>query len=624
MKFYRFVNHNKHLVQLTGPHKEVVKVGAGKEITLPDYYIKYCPKYIRVISSTSETQDQQNNIKKIPVESTYVKTKLSRPDKQPIINKVKRGGVRQVSISNTKTKRSPNIVGRSSGSHVTATNKFKNLIKDESFAISNNIGVGILSYNRLSTIKRLLDSIKAHTDLSKTTIFVSDESDKQEVKSYLKSVKWIVLLDNQDRLGIAGNSNRLLQCLSRFKHKILLNDDVEIKKDGWDKFYFDAMKTTGMHHFCYRQDGVYGANSSQIKTSSNNGYKINTIQDKPQGAVMVFDDVAFDKVGYFDIGFGIYGMEHVDWSNRVSMSGVQMPGFHDVGGSEQYFTIHNEPTSIKAKHVELSESKKKFNEVKTDRSRIYINQDSKSVVPSLSYVVPYRHGQDRKNAIKSVISNIRAQKFPHIEIVLVEQDNIQQQNEQSLMPITYKFLKGDGDFWKSAAFNAGVKNASNALIVLHDADMIVQRNYSELVYRILQDFESCHIGRHVLYLDAESTNKICSSLRVDDQLKCDRIVGYFEGGSLACHKNVFINIGGFNEQFKGYGCEDCEFYERLSRLTKMYDGRSIDLIHLNHGRSSGWNAAHKQNKLIHTKLSRMPLNNRTQILRSELKSKYNI
>ena len=60
-----------------------------------------------------------------------------------------------------------------------------------------------------------------------------------------------VILRNNERLGIAGNTNRLLRCLSRFKYGMLLNDDVEILKYGWDQIYFDAMENTGMHHFVY-------------------------------------------------------------------------------------------------------------------------------------------------------------------------------------------------------------------------------------------------------------------------------------------------------------------------------------------------------------------------------------
>ena len=58
------------------------------------------------------------------------------------------------------------------------------------------------------------------------------------------------------------------------------------------------------------------------------------------------DTLAEKIVGYFDENFGKYGMEHVDWSHRVSMSKIQPAGYHDVDGSELFFKICNHESAV--------------------------------------------------------------------------------------------------------------------------------------------------------------------------------------------------------------------------------------------------------------------------------------
>ena len=255
------------------------------------------------------------------------------------------------------------------------TEFFKKAIELLNISVPDPIGIGILSFNRVRSITRLLDSIRKFTDLSKITVVVSDESTDNSVKKYLRPQKDIVVLDNAKRIGIAGNTNRLLRYLAKFKYKIVFNDDVEIMRSGWERLYPAAMISIGYHHFCMRQNGIYGASRSDGKTTTHPSCVIQTVPTKPHGAVMAFDNVAFDKVGYFDESFGIYGMEHVDWSNRVSISKIQPTGFHDVVGSEQFFKIHNDRNSMndnKEKVQALSVGKNRYKTVASSLDRIYV------------------------------------------------------------------------------------------------------------------------------------------------------------------------------------------------------------------------------------------------------------
>jgi len=629
----RFYNPSRHIVRLAGPNKETVVMKGGSYKILSEFYLKYCPKFILLEENIKAEPHPPENISM----GISHKVKATREIRSPLgalpppkrYRQQPQPQLQQKIVTTKKhtsqTKHTPwnnrhqqKMVGRPTATHIEATKLFKKHLAANQTSISNDIGIGVLSYNRLESIKRLLDSIQQHTDLSKTTVFVSDESTNQSVKEYLRSIDWIVLIDNDKRLGVAGNSNRLLRCLERFKYKILLNDDVTINQNGWDTFYVTAMEKLGYHHFCYRQSGIYGA-ADAAESTIKNGYRIKTIRDKPHGAVIAFDHLAFDKVGFFDVEFGLYGMEHVDWSYRIWKSGIQPSGYHDVEGSEQFFTIHDEVSAVENRFEHLATAKSLFDKVKN--SRVKVDPDAESIVPFVTYVVPYRE-QDGRAAVYSIINNIKSQHFPAVDIILVEQSSAQTIN--SIAPCLYKFAHSNTPFNKAEAFNYGVASAPNGIIILHDADIMVPINYTSEVYKVLRNFKSCHIGKSVMYVNKAGTDTILASGVVSNNLDCDRVVGYFEGGSLACYKDTYIGIGGFNESFVGYGMEDCEFFERLKNNTSMYDERYVDFVHLNHGRTTGWESLHNKNIEINKKLISTPMPVRLKTLIGILKGKYSL
>lgn len=586
MRMIEFVNPHPYQITLVGPDGKIVKIPKSARVVLSEYFLKYQPKFLQplrdVNSDTPSTKsvNPHASLKKnrgtIKAENNSVK---KRKEALKIMKKRRvagiqnqKDGVRAQPVNRKKRpKRRPKqtrletvrgvrrkrrkggVVGRAFSGD--ATDLYKNNLGNATVPISNNIGVGILSYNRLSCIKRLLESIRSHTDLSKTTIFVSDESTDEDVKNYLRNQQDIVLIDNSERLGIAGNTNRLLNCLRRFRYKILLNDDVEILSQGWENFYVDAMNKTGYHHFCYRQYGIYGAARRQDKVVKSNGVNLKKIIDKPHGAVMVFDDIAFDKVGYFDEIFDTYGMEHVDWSNRVALSNIQPQGFYDVAGSHKYFKIYNECSSTNKQT--LKPNRDKYNSFKDDKNRVYISPSDKCNVQEISAIIPCRAEDRDTKIIETVVLNMKGQLFPHIDIILVEQDVIKKCDYNNIRPCTHILKTGSSPnqpFTKSIAFNHGAAKAQTERLILQDADCIVKADYVKRVDKILDEYEGCHIGKYVTYLNNESTKKLIVDKKLSDNAHFERAVNYFEGGSLACRRHTYFKVGGFNDMFIGYGC----------------------------------------------------------------------
>jgi len=542
-----------------------------------------------------------------------------------IVNKIDKSSARKANrnVNSVLRKSRRNKLGFRVASGKMASANFRTAIQEEVVGLSKNIAIGVLSYNRLQCVKRAINSIRKHTDLSQVNLFVSDESTNNDVKDYLREdAKDYVLLDNNERLGVAGNSNRLMKCMSRFKYCFLLNDDVEILSSDWLDFYVNAHKKSNMHHFCYRQPGLIGARLTDGKLENKNGLKIRKIDDRPHGAVMFYTNEIFKKVGYFDESWGEYGMEHVDWSNRVGLSGIQERGYFDVVGSNNYVKIHADKSASGKSN--LRKAKTNFDKVKDDNKRIYVKHSDKIVLPSLSYVIPVRD-IGRTDSIKTVVDNIRAQRFPVLDITVVEEDHSQQVKVSRLEPVNFKFLrcKRGQHFNKSKAFNFAVMNAEHNDVILHDGDILVDSWYSQEIYNLLAKHDGIHIGREVLYLTADYTNKVIANYKIDKDGECSHQVGYFEGGSLACKRTTYCNIGGFNEDFEGYGCEDCDFFHRLMQFSKsFYNERSEAFYHLHHGRVGGWQQCHTRNKELMRKFASMNKNEYIRMLQLKLRNQY--
>lgn len=614
-----FYNATGRPIYLPGPNGEKVMFSKFERKLLPQWYRRYVPRYLKesrlMPPPPNPNQVQRSNMPRGVVVQPIIRHGVPGPRHTTVTPM----------IQHQKHYGRPKIVGAVDMHSEQATNYLHQVVKQSNISISDDIGVGILSFNRIDCLSRLINSIKKHTDLTKTTVFISDESTDDKMKDYLKDITGIVIMSGP-RLGVAGNSNRLLRCLSRFRYKILLNDDVEVTQRGWEKFYFTAMEASGYHHFLYRQPGVYGAGQSDGAMRDARSIRVRTIHEKPHGAVMALDHKAFTTVGYFDEGFGPYGMEHVDWSNRVSLSGIQDPGFHDVPGSETFFKIHNEHSVTPDRTSMLANAQKLYSSFKTDRNRIRIEASDSTNVPAITYIIPFR-GTDRKESIRTVLQNIKAQHFPHIEIIMVEQDfstTVTLPEFESVKYALAQSLSPDQPFTKSLAFNFGASLMSFKKMILHDADMIVYDGYTSRMDQLLQEYDGVHIGKSVLYLSYNSTGLVNSRGVLSEAAHAERSVKYYEGGSLGCLYNTYIRIGGFNEEFIGYGCEDCDFFARLAS-TKFFNERSVDLVHLWHNRTDGnWKAHHEKNKQIEAALMKTAMPDRVNKLYSALIAKYKL
>jgi len=99
----------------------------------------------------------------------------------------------------------------------------------------------------------------------------------------------------------------------------------------------------------------------------------------------------------------------------------------------------------------------------------------------------------------------------------------------------------------SKAYNIGFNYAKEKLVIKMDADYIFNPFFDF--------FENYQISQ------SEFLTGTWKSYKVDNG------VGFMQylNGFLFIHKNNFIEVGGYNENLKGYGWDDCDLYQRLEK-----------------------------------------------------------
>lgn len=568
-----YLNPNSFVVHLVGPDGSTISVRSHQRLILNEYFDRYISRgYIKRITQPAQINTKQprqiqaqvqvtkriarpaqanstakkSDINKAADQARQLRTLQAKTARKAVLNKAAQ---RAKSAKITHVRKL--VVGR--GTTIDPNITLRKNLDVQSYPISNNIGIGILSYNRVDSLRRLVDSIRNYTDLTNTTVFISDDGSTDPATSrYLDEIAdaHFVIIKNSQNIGVAGNNNRLIRCLSRFEYGLLLNDDVEILQAGWDNFYPEAFRQTGMHHFQHRQTGIYGAELGEVYGKG--GIDLRVVTERPQGAILAFTRHMLIKCGYFNEAFGQYGMEHVDWSMKAYEFGLQESGFYDVCGSEDYFKLHDTGSVIVDRQQKLKNAKALF---ANRQPAVRVGPTEQSRVPTITYVIPFRD-LGREDCIVSVVNNVRAQRFPAIHIIIVEQDTQTKINIARFEPVYY-YLAAEHDnllFNKAKAFNLGVSKAMSDRVILHDADMLVTGNYTATVNAILNEYDACHLGATVIYASPEATNTINATKSVTVGAHCDHGVGYFEGGSLACKTDTYWRVGGFNENFWGYGC----------------------------------------------------------------------
>jgi hypothetical protein len=215
-----------------------------------------------------------------------------------------------------------------------------------------------------------------------------------------------------------------------------------------------------------------------------------------------------------------------------------------------------------------------------------------SEAPAVSFLIGHR-GLERLPNLLATLRSIAAQIDVGIECIVIEQSA--QREIESKLPPWVRYLHtpvAPGfDYCRSATFNDGATIARGAVIVAHDNDMLVPRRYAaEVLERVREGWQFIDLKRFVFYLSEEESRAIFDGAPLRDD-HTTSIVQNLKGGSIAATRDAYLAVGGFDEDFVGWGGEDLEFWERARAHGRVYEFGYLPLVHLWHRAQPGKVAA---------------------------------
>jgi len=203
--------------------------------------------------------------------------------------------------------------------------------------------------------------------------------------------------------------------------------------------------------------------------------------------------------------------------------------------------------------------------------------------PEVTFLIGHR-GRSRLPQLLLTLRSIAAQRDAAIECVVIEQAHAREVEHE--LPSWVRYIHqpaGEGDPYKrSQTFNAGAAAARGRVLVLHDNDMLVPERYAaEIVARAGEGWEAIDLKRFIFYLTEGETARVLREQTLHRDERSEVVIQNLHGGSVAITKGGYDAIGGFDEEFVGWGGEDLDFWERAETLRATRFGY-LPIVHLWH------------------------------------------
>ncbi|MGA8260694.1 MAG: glycosyltransferase family 2 protein [Arenicellales bacterium] len=204
-------------------------------------------------------------------------------------------------------------------------------------------------------------------------------------------------------------------------------------------------------------------------------------------------------------------------------------------------------------------------------------------------IIPFRaQGPDRWLNLLATVAWYSG--LENTELLLVEQDE-QPGIDQSALPerVRHLFLYNRGLFNKSWAFNVAAMNTRGEVLAFVDADVLVEVSVIQACFEeCLGGIQAINPYSALLDLDEERTGLLRRTGRIEgrgeDTFNRDYKGEYlcFCGGAYVVRSDAYIELGGQDERFAGWGGEDDAMSIKLKLLRNIAVNRNAVAYHLFH------------------------------------------
>jgi len=355
--------------------------------------------------------------------------------------------------------------------------------------------------------------------------------------------------------GISVAKNKLLNKLSDCEHIFLADDDTYPIKDEWWKPYIESAEPHLQYNF------TNGPDHWGLHVVSRFGNHVS--YDKSRGCMLYVERRVLDIVGGMHNVFGKHGREHEDWSERIHKAGLTKRPFQDI--DEKYFYCADEDqTGISS--IKFADHKG-WQHIDAETLPLYAEYKDCSV-PML--VARRNDGGHRDRLWRFLKQHFWA--------------------DSNVVEGYHK----DGPFNRSLALNIASIRAENwHVAVFIDSDAYIDPKQLEKAIRLAVDKQKVVLPfNRVVEINEWTTNDILQSGKLlfkPSEEQIDKIrTSETQTQSLfvVVPRNLFEQIGGFDENFVGWGGEDNAFHKAAEIIGGEVIRLEGDVYHLWHQQAS--------------------------------------
>jgi len=223
-----------------------------------------------------------------------------------------------------------------------------------------------------------------------------------------------------------------------------------------------------------------------------------------------------------------------------------------------------------------------------------------------SYIIPFKFSEERLVTLRKVLSNVRT--FD-CEIIVIEQGT------ESILPSKgvlenekYLFINNPLPFNKAWSLNVAWKESQNDILVFGDADNMISKENLLKSIDELQEYE--FVSPHNRLIDLEPLENDFDNEKIFEIVRHYR--GEFDhqkmplcGGTTIFKKEALEKIGGWPEEFFGWGAEDDAMSIKVRHFLKWKE-MDFACYHLFHQRVTPEREFYYRNLQIYHNYSNAP------------------
>ena len=208
-------------------------------------------------------------------------------------------------------------------------------------------------------------------------------------------------------------------------------------------------------------------------------------------------------------------------------------------------------------------------------------------MPFLSLIIP---AHNSSQTLPRLLDSIDQERIKNLEIIIVDDsstDNTEKFFNNSHAPVrgNYYFYRLKKNLGPAHARNYGAQKANGEVLVFLDADVVVMPGTLKEVVRIFTEDKYKVAATGVWDKKQEGISFFPKFKALRDwsywvnERKADSYYYLFSTRIAAIRRDVFLQLGGFNESFRGADVEDIEFTYRLAKKYRVDFNEKMRVFH---------------------------------------------